>query len=69
VLRGQAYLGDEGAVLLYLVVIVMATGQELPYLSPEGLWYATTYQRRELLGTHRQVQVPGDRGRESDRLS
>lgn len=55
---GKTYLGDEGPVLLHLVVVVMATGQKLPHLPAESLGDAAAHQSRQLPGTHRQVHVP-----------
>ena len=54
----RTYFCDERTILLHLMVVVMATGQELPHLAPEGFWDAAAYERRELLGPHRQIQVP-----------
>lgn len=59
---GGAHLGDEGAVLFYLVVVVMATSQELPHLPTQSLGDAAAHQSRKLPGPHRQVGVPARTG-------
>lgn len=58
----KTYLSDEGPVLLHLMVVVMATSQELPNLPAESLRDATTHQSWELPGTNWQVHVPERRG-------
>lgn len=55
---GKTCLGDEGPVLLHLMVVVMATCQELPNLPAESLGDAATHQSGQLPGTHRQIHVP-----------
>lgn len=60
---GKTYLGDEGPVLLHLMVVVMATGEELPNLPAESLGDAATHQGWQLPGTHRQVHVPERKGK------
>lgn len=52
------YLGDEDAVLLKQVVVVVATGQQLPDFRSEWLGNAAANQRGQTLGTSGQVPVP-----------
>lgn len=53
------YLCDEDAVLLHQVVVVVTPRQQLPHLSPQGLGDPAPHQRRQRLGPHAQVEVPG----------
>lgn len=52
------YLGDEDAVVLKQVVVVVATGQQLPDFSSEWLRNATANQRGQTLRTSGQVAMP-----------
>lgn len=52
------YLGDEDAVVLKQVVVVVATGQQLPDFSSEWLRNATPNQRGQTLWTSGQVPMP-----------
>lgn len=58
----QTHLGNESPVLLYLVVVVMTTCQELPHLPAQSLGDAAAHESRQLPGTHRQVHVPESGG-------
>lgn len=61
--NSQAYLCNERAVLLHLMVVVMATSQELPYLPSEGFGDAAADERGERFGPYSQVHVPERGGR------
>jgi len=56
-----SYLGDEDAVVLQQVVVVVATGQQLPDFGSQWFWDAAPDQRRQTLRPRGQVPVPETR--------
>lgn len=64
----RVYLGDEDAVMLKQVVVVVATGQQLPDFSSERLRNATANQWGQTLRTSGQVSMPDKHTQEVNAL-